>query len=158
MSALHDLAARALRVLDAEDAHRLTIGLLRAGLGPRVREGPAPAALAVELCGLSLSACIGLAAGFDKNAKVPGPMLAAGFLIVNEPILRDPAGRTLASAHLADVSGIDLFDVSRSAFDKAHTQQETADAMANAARQQYEAAANAARPPPVRSFRRVCVR
>jgi multidrug efflux pump subunit AcrA (membrane-fusion protein) len=36
-------------------------------------------------------------------------------------------------------------DVSRSSFDKAHTQQETADAMANAARQQYEAALNGAR-------------
>jgi multidrug efflux pump subunit AcrA (membrane-fusion protein) len=36
-------------------------------------------------------------------------------------------------------------DVSRSAFDKASTQQETADAMANAARQQYEAALNGAR-------------
>jgi len=36
-------------------------------------------------------------------------------------------------------------DVSRSSFDKAHTQQETADAMANAARQQSEAALNGAR-------------
>jgi len=36
-------------------------------------------------------------------------------------------------------------DVSKSAFEKAHTQQETADAQANAARQQYEAAANTAR-------------
>jgi len=36
-------------------------------------------------------------------------------------------------------------DVSRSAFDKAHTQQETADAQANAARQQYQAALNGAR-------------
>jgi multidrug efflux pump subunit AcrA (membrane-fusion protein) len=36
-------------------------------------------------------------------------------------------------------------DVSRSAYDKIHTQQETADAMANAARQQYEAALNGAR-------------
>ncbi|MGA3186131.1 MAG: efflux RND transporter periplasmic adaptor subunit [Bryobacteraceae bacterium] len=36
-------------------------------------------------------------------------------------------------------------DVSRSAFEKARTQQETADAQANAARQQYEAALNAAR-------------
>ncbi len=36
-------------------------------------------------------------------------------------------------------------DVSRSAFEKAHTQQETAEAQANAARQQYEAAANTAR-------------
>ncbi len=36
-------------------------------------------------------------------------------------------------------------DVSRSAFEKAHTQQETADAQVNAARQQYEAALNGAR-------------
>jgi multidrug efflux pump subunit AcrA (membrane-fusion protein) len=36
-------------------------------------------------------------------------------------------------------------DVSRSAFEKAHTAQETADAQANAARQQYEAALNTAR-------------
>jgi multidrug efflux pump subunit AcrA (membrane-fusion protein) len=36
-------------------------------------------------------------------------------------------------------------DVSRSAFEKAHTQQETADAQANAAKQQYEAALNGAR-------------
>ena len=36
-------------------------------------------------------------------------------------------------------------DVSRSAFDKAHTAQETAEAQANAARQQYEAALNGAR-------------
>jgi multidrug efflux pump subunit AcrA (membrane-fusion protein) len=36
-------------------------------------------------------------------------------------------------------------DVSRSAFEKAHTQQETAEAQANAARQQYEAALNTAR-------------
>jgi multidrug efflux pump subunit AcrA (membrane-fusion protein) len=36
-------------------------------------------------------------------------------------------------------------DVSRSAFERAHTQQETADAQANAARQQYEATLNGAR-------------
>jgi len=36
-------------------------------------------------------------------------------------------------------------DVSRSAYDRAHTQQETADAQAHAARQQYEASLNGAR-------------
>ncbi len=36
-------------------------------------------------------------------------------------------------------------DVSRSAYDKVHTQQETAEAQANAAKQQYEAALNTAR-------------
>jgi dihydroorotate dehydrogenase len=79
LSALYDLAALGLRVMDAEDAHRLTIRLLQAGLGPRVRPEPGPADLAIDLCGLRLVSCIGLAAGFDKNAEVPDAMLAAGF-------------------------------------------------------------------------------
>ena len=77
MSGLHDLAAAALRTLDPEDAHRLTIRALALGLGPR-----APAAdpiLATTVAGLSLPSAIGLAAGFDKNAEAFGPMLAAGF-------------------------------------------------------------------------------
>jgi dihydroorotate dehydrogenase len=68
-----------MRLLDPEDAHRLTIRLLRAGLGPRAAPEPRGAGLAIELCGLKLDACIGLAAGFDKNAEVPDAMLAAGF-------------------------------------------------------------------------------
>ncbi len=77
MSVLHDAAARALATLDPETAHGLTIGLLKRGLGPR-----APAArptLAVDLASLKLANCIGLAAGFDKNAEVADAMLAAGF-------------------------------------------------------------------------------
>ena len=73
----HDLAAGLLRRLDPEDAHGLTVRMLALGLGPR-----APAAdpiLATALCGLPLANCIGLAAGFDKNAQVPNAMLAAGF-------------------------------------------------------------------------------
>jgi dihydroorotate dehydrogenase len=68
-----------MRLLDPEDAHRLTIRLLRAGLGPRATPQPDGASLATDLCGLRLDACIGLAAGFDKNAEVPDAMLAAGF-------------------------------------------------------------------------------
>jgi dihydroorotate dehydrogenase len=37
------------------------------------------AILATTIAGLSLSSALGLAAGFDKNAEVFGPMLAAGF-------------------------------------------------------------------------------
>jgi dihydroorotate dehydrogenase len=75
---LHDLAAGALRALDPETAHGLTVRLLRAGLGPRApRAGQAR--LATRLCGLALDNCVGLAAGFDKNAEVPDAMLAAGF-------------------------------------------------------------------------------
>jgi dihydroorotate dehydrogenase len=78
VSGVHDVAAAALRGLDPETAHRLTIALLKAGLGPRAA-GADTGDLAVELCGLRLPNCIGLAAGFDKDAEVPAAMLAAGF-------------------------------------------------------------------------------
>jgi dihydroorotate dehydrogenase len=77
MSGLHDLAAAALRTLDPEDAHSLTLRALALGLGPRA---PAPdPILATTVAGLSLPCAVGLAAGFDKNAEAFGPMLAAGF-------------------------------------------------------------------------------
>jgi dihydroorotate dehydrogenase len=77
MSLLHDAVARALHVLDPEDAHGVTIRALSLGLGPH-----APAAdpiLATRVAGLDLPNCVGLAPGFDKNAQVFGPMLRAGF-------------------------------------------------------------------------------
>lgn len=77
MSGLHDLAAAALRTLDAEQAHGLTIKALKAGLGPRA--GVDDPILGTELCGLKLPNPIGLAPGFDKNAEAFRPMLAAGF-------------------------------------------------------------------------------
>ncbi|MBL8773058.1 MAG: quinone-dependent dihydroorotate dehydrogenase [Phenylobacterium sp.] len=74
---LHGFATRLMRSLDPEDAHGLAIRGLKAGLGPRA---PAdPPILATELAGLRLPNPIGLAPGFDKNAEVFGPMLAAGF-------------------------------------------------------------------------------
>ncbi|MDR6624538.1 quinone-dependent dihydroorotate dehydrogenase [Caulobacter segnis] len=75
---LHDVAARALHAFDPEDAHGLAIRGLKLGLGPR-DAGPDDPVLAVQLAGLSLPNCVGLAAGFDKNAEVPDAMLAAGF-------------------------------------------------------------------------------
>jgi len=77
MSTFHDLAAHALQVFAAEDAHRLTILGLKSGLGPRAASEDA--ALATELAGLRLPNPIGLAPGFDKNAEVADAMLAAGF-------------------------------------------------------------------------------
>ncbi|WP_309645981.1 quinone-dependent dihydroorotate dehydrogenase [Phenylobacterium sp.] len=74
---LHDLAARAMHVLDPEDAHTLTIRALQAGLGPHA-DADDPI-LATSVAGLALPNCVGLAPGFDKNAQVFGPMLAAGF-------------------------------------------------------------------------------
>ena len=74
---LHDIAARALHVLDPEDAHRFTIRALAAGLGPH--GGADDPILATTVAGLALPNCVGLAPGFDKNAEVFGPMLRAGF-------------------------------------------------------------------------------
>jgi dihydroorotate dehydrogenase len=78
VSLLHDAAAAALRRIDPEDAHALTLAALRLGLGPVDRDPPDPV-LATGLAGLSLPNPIGLAAGFDKNAEVPDAMLRAGF-------------------------------------------------------------------------------
>ena len=78
MSAIHDLAARALRVLAPEDAHALAIASLRAGLGPRAAPALDPI-LASSLAGMALANPIGLAAGFDKDGRVPDAMLRAGF-------------------------------------------------------------------------------
>jgi dihydroorotate dehydrogenase len=78
MSGLHDLAARAMHALEPEDAHGLTIKALRSGLGPRPPRGDDPI-LATSVGGVVLPNCVGLAAGFDKNAEVPDAMLRAGF-------------------------------------------------------------------------------
>jgi dihydroorotate dehydrogenase len=77
LSLIHDAAAGALRLFDPEDAHGLSLWGLKAGLGPR--PAVSDPILATTLCGLDLPNCVGLAAGFDKNAEVPDAMLAAGF-------------------------------------------------------------------------------
>ena len=78
MSLLHGLGLAALRRLDPETSHTLGIRAIRAGLGPR-QDGPDDPVLAIELAGLRLPNCLGLAAGFDKHAEVPAALLAAGF-------------------------------------------------------------------------------
>ena len=78
MSRLHELVTPLLRLLDPEDAHRITIAALRAGLGPSAPSAADPI-LATTLAGLRLDNPIGLAAGFDKDAVAPGAMLRAGF-------------------------------------------------------------------------------
>jgi dihydroorotate dehydrogenase len=75
--ALGAAATAALRLLDAEDAHRATIAalkLLPAG-APKVDDPR----LAVSAFGLDFPNPLGLAAGFDKNAEVPDAMLSLGF-------------------------------------------------------------------------------
>lgn len=71
------LGAQAMGLLDPETAHRLTVKMLKSGLGPRAaKETPR---LAIEIAGLPFSNPLGLAAGFDKNAEAPDAMLGLGF-------------------------------------------------------------------------------
>jgi dihydroorotate dehydrogenase len=75
--ALYPLLRPFVFALDAERAHRLTIGALKAL--PPWTPPPPDAALRVELAGLILPSPIGLAAGFDKDGEVWRQMLGFGF-------------------------------------------------------------------------------
>ncbi|WP_202944413.1 quinone-dependent dihydroorotate dehydrogenase [Parvularcula bermudensis] len=68
----------ALRRVDPERAHRLTIAALRTGIVPGMAADQWPS-LHTEIAGLTLPNPLGLAAGFDKNAQVPDPCLRLGF-------------------------------------------------------------------------------
>jgi dihydroorotate dehydrogenase len=75
---LYGLIGPVLGRMDAERAHGLAIGALKAGLGGRAR-APDDPLLTSELWGLRFANPIGLAAGFDKDAEVIGPILDLGF-------------------------------------------------------------------------------
>ncbi|MFQ6018246.1 MAG: quinone-dependent dihydroorotate dehydrogenase [Kiloniellaceae bacterium] len=92
------IAGAVLRRLDPETAHNLTLWALRHGFAPRDRSPDDPI-LATRLWGRALPNPVGLAAGFDKNAVVVGPMLGLGFgfvevgTITPEPQPGNPAPR-----------------------------------------------------------------
>jgi dihydroorotate dehydrogenase len=67
-----------LRRLDPEVAHGLTLRALERGLGPRSR-APDDPILATRVWGRDFANPIGLAAGFDKDAAVIGPLFDLGF-------------------------------------------------------------------------------
>ena len=74
----YKMLTSALHVAPPEMAHGLAVAGLKAGLGPRADAGAFPR-LKTEIAGLTLPNPLGLAAGFDKNAEVPGAMLLSGF-------------------------------------------------------------------------------
>ncbi|ESQ88705.1 dihydroorotate dehydrogenase [Asticcacaulis sp. AC460] len=78
---MYSLATRALHILQPETAHTVTIQLLKAGLGPVSSLRTPQLAVDVPYDGgtLRFPNCVGLAAGFDKNAEVPLAMARAGF-------------------------------------------------------------------------------
>lgn len=76
LKSLFDLAPRALTLLPPEEAHEITLKALELGAFPAGgRDDPL---LAVEFAGLSLPNPVGIAAGFDKNARVPDAILDLG--------------------------------------------------------------------------------
>lgn len=78
LPALDKIALKGLHLLDAEQAHQLTIRALKSGLMKR-RPQPADPRLKVRLWDLAFDNPLGMAAGFDKNAEVPDALLALGF-------------------------------------------------------------------------------
>ena len=72
------LARPLLHRLQPETAHDLTLWALKAGLAGRDARKDDPR-LATSVLGLKVPNPLGLAAGFDKNAEVIGPMLDLGF-------------------------------------------------------------------------------
>jgi dihydroorotate dehydrogenase len=75
---LYPLVRPLLRALPPETAHRLTLAALAAGLGEASRT-PDPLALRQRLWGLNFPNPIGIAAGFDKDARAPEALLRLGF-------------------------------------------------------------------------------
>jgi dihydroorotate dehydrogenase len=72
-----------LRLLPAESAHRLSLVALSAGLGRLLQDqhaaAPDPPILAQRLFGRDFPNPLGLAAGYDKEARVPDALLRLGF-------------------------------------------------------------------------------
>ncbi|HKM88197.1 MAG TPA: quinone-dependent dihydroorotate dehydrogenase, partial [Xanthobacteraceae bacterium] len=71
------LARPLLLALDPEDAHGLTIRMLK--LAPLRRAAGDDKRLAMRAFGLNFPNPVGMAAGFDKNAEVPDALLRLGF-------------------------------------------------------------------------------
>jgi dihydroorotate dehydrogenase len=83
MPNFYPLIRPVLRLLPPEVAHGLTVRALETGLGrfvtDRAARQPDPPILAQRLWGLEFPNPVGLAAGFDKDARVPGAMRGFGF-------------------------------------------------------------------------------
>jgi dihydroorotate dehydrogenase len=78
MSAVDALALRALYTLPPETAHHAALFALEHGLVPAHAEPDDPI-LQISVCGMDFANPIGLAAGFDKDARVIDAMLSLGF-------------------------------------------------------------------------------
>ncbi len=118
---LAKVAAPVLKRLPAETAHRAAINALK--IAPPAKTPPSDPRLAVEVLGLRFSNPLGLAAGFDKNAEVPGPMLKLGFGFVEvgtlTPRPQDGAVRPRLFRLPEDAAVINRFGFNNEGFERA---------------------------------------
>ena len=121
MRFLGALARPMLAKLAPEDAHSATIRALK--WAPNFAPPPANPRLRVQAMGLDFPNPLGLAAGFDKSAEVPGALLALGFGFVEvgtltpRPQEGNPKPRLFRLA--ADAALINRFGFNNQGFDAA---------------------------------------
>jgi dihydroorotate dehydrogenase len=77
LSAFYDLARPLLLALEPEVAHETTLGALERGAYPRAASKP-DACLGQTIWALTFPNPVGIAAGFDKDARVPDAVLGLG--------------------------------------------------------------------------------
>ncbi len=99
MSGLFGLGQSLLLALPPERAHDLAIKSLELGLYPRASQ-PDDKRLVQHLLGLDFPNPVGMAAGFDKNARVPRELLGMGFGFVEVGTLTPRAQSGNASPRL----------------------------------------------------------
>jgi dihydroorotate dehydrogenase len=118
---LAKVAGPVLKRLPAETAHRAAINALK--IAPPSRPPPADPRLAVEILGLRFPNPLGLAAGFDKNAEVPGAMLRLGFGFVEvgtlTPQPQDGNARPRLFRLREDAAVINRFGFNNDGFERA---------------------------------------
>ncbi len=79
MKLIEKIGLNALHKFGPEHAHELSIMALRAGLVPLPGKPVTSPRLKTQIAGLALENPLGLAAGFDKNARVVKALMGAGF-------------------------------------------------------------------------------
>lgn len=79
MSLIESLGLSMLHKLNPEHAHDLSIRALSMGLVPLPGAPYSTDRLQTQIAGLSLPNPLGLAAGYDKNARAVAPLMGAGF-------------------------------------------------------------------------------
>jgi dihydroorotate dehydrogenase len=129
---LYPLIRPLLMAMDPERAHRLTVNLLKTGLGPACDFGSP--ALHTKLWGREFSNPLGLAAGFDKDAEALASLFAMGFGFVEagtvtprpqagnpKPrILRDAPNRSVINRMGFPGRGLDVFEANVRRYRRKH--------------------------------------